>query len=169
MGLRVAGANSACAPPSPPPGGADGNLRRLDPEPGAACTPVMLRSGILNPHLLSLLARVRHTNTLVIADSMFPSWPGLVEVDLSLVYGVPAAPQVLSAVLANWKCGGAWMASEFEVHNEPAVREEFRRALGTTPLTLEPHLQLKQRLPRALGLIRTGEARIYTNVVLESA
>ena len=28
----------------------------------------MLKNGILNPHLLSLLARVRHTNKLVIAD-----------------------------------------------------------------------------------------------------
>jgi len=129
----------------------------------------MLRSGILNPHLLSLLGRVRHTNTLVIADSMFPSWPGLAEVDLSLVYGIPTVPQVLAAVLAHWKCGAAWMASEFEANTPPEVRGEFHKALGATPLTLEPHLQFKQRVPRALGLIRTGEARIYTNVILESA
>lgn len=129
----------------------------------------MIQSGILNPQLLALLARVRHTNTLVIADSMFPSWPGLIEVDLSLVYGIPTVPQVVSAVLANWKCGTAWMAAEFEKHNPVAVLEEFRGAFGDLPLVLEPHRQLKERVPRALGLIRTGEARIYTNVVLESA
>lgn len=129
----------------------------------------MIQSGLLNPHLLSLLARVRHTNTLVIADSMFPSWPGLIEVDLSLVYGIPTIPQVLAAVLANWKCGTATMAVEFEAHNAAAVRDEFRSALGSVPLVLEPHLRLKERVPGALGLIRTGEARIYTNVVLESA
>ena len=35
----------------------------------------MLKSGILNPALLELLARVRHTNTFVIADRGFPFWP----------------------------------------------------------------------------------------------
>ena len=35
----------------------------------------MLKTGILNPNILSLIARVRHTNTLVIADRGFPFWP----------------------------------------------------------------------------------------------
>lgn len=129
----------------------------------------MLQSGILNPHLLSLLARVRHTNTLVIADSMFPAWPGLETVDLSLVYGVPTVPQVLDAILANWKCGAAWIAEEFRQHNPPEVQAEFTRAFRGAPVICEPHLALKARVPRAIGLIRTGEQRIYTNVVLESA
>ncbi len=129
----------------------------------------MLQSGILNPRILDLLARVRHTYTLVIADSMFPSWPGLVEVDLSLVYGIPTVPQVLTAILAHWKCGVARMASEFELHNDAEVLREFRQSLGKVSLEFEPHVALKQRVPGALGLVRTGEARIYTNVILESA
>jgi len=129
----------------------------------------MLRAGLLNPHLLSLLARIRHTNTLVIADSMFPSWPGVETVDLSLVYGIPTVPQVVEAVLAHWNCGAAHMAAEFNDHNGPEVREEFTRAFGGVPVTWEPHLALKARVPGAVGLIRTGERRIYTNLVLESA
>lgn len=129
----------------------------------------MLQSGILNPQLLSLLARIRHTNTLVIADSMFPSWPGLETVDLALIYGVPTVPQVLAAVLANWKCGAAWMAEEFQRHNPAEVQAEFARAFRGAPLHWEPHLTLKARVPKAIGLIRTGEQRIYTNIVLESA
>lgn len=128
----------------------------------------MLRSGILNPHLLSLLARVRHTNRLVIADSMFPAWPGIETVDLSLVYGIPTVPQVVAAIVANWKAGPIWMASEFHDHNDAAVRTEFQSAFGDTPVIWEPHLALKTRVPGAIGLIRTGERRIYTNVVLES-
>jgi D-ribose pyranase len=38
----------------------------------------MIRSGILNPQLNALLARVRHINTLVIAGRSFPSWPSYV-------------------------------------------------------------------------------------------
>lgn len=129
----------------------------------------MIRSGICNPHLLSLLARVRHTNTLVVADSMFPHWPGLVEVDLSLKMGRPTLPEVVSAILGQWKAGGAWMAEEFIQHNPETVVREFREALGDTPLHWEPHSMLKQRVPKALGVIRTGEHRIYTNLILESA
>jgi len=61
----------------------------------------MIDQGILNPHLLSLLARVRHMNTLVIADRGFPFWPGIETVDLSLVDGVPTVLQVLAAVRKN--------------------------------------------------------------------
>ncbi len=128
----------------------------------------MLKSGILNPHVLSLVARIRHTNVLVIADWAFPSWPGLETVDVSLVAGVPTVLQVLHALLPNWKCGEAHMAEEFRRHNPPAVQEAFRSAFGDTPVHFEPHLDLKQRVPRATGLLRTGDATIYSNVVLVS-
>lgn len=129
----------------------------------------MIQSGILNPHLLALLARVRHTNTLVIADSMFPHWPAVPEVDLSLVYGIPTVPDVIRAVLQHWKPGVVWIASEFTLHNPPKVRREFAEAFGDAKVVEVPHLQLKARVPGSIGLIRTGERRIYTNVVMESA
>jgi len=36
-----------------------------------------LQQGILNPTLLSLLARARHANAIVLADCDFLSWPGV--------------------------------------------------------------------------------------------
>ena len=50
----------------------------------------MLKAGILNPQVNHLLSRIRHTNTLVIADRGFPFWPQLETVDLSLVDNIPA-------------------------------------------------------------------------------
>ncbi len=129
----------------------------------------MLHHGLLNPQLLSLLARIRHTNTLVIADSMFPSWPSLETVDLALVYGIPTLPQVVEAILAQWHCGTVRMAEEFKANNSAEVRAEFERAFGAVPIDYEPHLVLKGRVPAAIGLIRTGERRLYTNIILESA
>ena len=49
----------------------------------------MLKTGILNPEINSLLSRVRHTNTLVIADRGFPYWPMIETVDIALVDDVP--------------------------------------------------------------------------------
>lgn len=129
----------------------------------------MMVAGILNPHLLHLLARVRHTNRLVIADRGFPSWPGVETVDLSLVDNVPTVLQVIRAVRASWNAGPAWMAEEFLRSNTEAVQKEFADALAGATLHHEPHVELKKRVPSAIGLIRTGDTIQYANVVLESA
>lgn len=128
----------------------------------------MLTHGILNPHLLSLVARVRHTNALVIADWAFPSWPGLETVDLSLTTGVPTVLQVLEALIPGWKCDAAYMAKEFQEKNPKTTVDAFRTALRGTPITFEPHLDLKRRVPHAIGLVRTGDATLYGNIVLVS-
>jgi D-ribose pyranase len=128
----------------------------------------MLKSGILNPQILSLLARVRHTNTLVIADRGFPSWPGIETVDISLVDGVPTVLQVLQAILPNFDCGRIWMAQEFLDTNTAETRELFMRTAGTIPLQFEPHVDFKKRVPQAVGLIRTGDSIQYANMILLS-
>ena len=129
----------------------------------------MLKTGILNPHLLSLLARVRHTNTLVIADRGFPFWPEIETVDLSLVDGIPTVLQVLSAVRANFVVGSAWMAKEFIRANDRKTRNRFVSALKGASLEFEPHVEFKRRISGAIGLIRTGDTIHYANMVLESA
>lgn len=129
----------------------------------------MLKTGILNPALNSLLSRVRHTNTLVIADRGFPFWPTIETVDLALVDDVPTVLQVLAALRPNFQIGHAWMAREFLRHNDAATRAAFAQALDGIPLTREPHGAFKRRVPRAIGLIRTGDTVPYANVILESA
>ena len=128
----------------------------------------MLINGIVNPHLLSLLSRVRHTNALVIADAAFPFWPDLETVDLSLIRGIPTVLEVLNAILPNWKCGEVRMAEEFKSHNDAKTRAAFRKACGAVPMLFEPHLDFKQRVPQAIGLIRTGDTTAYGNMILVS-
>jgi D-ribose pyranase len=129
----------------------------------------MLKTGILNPALNSLLSRVRHTNTLVIADRGFPFWPMIETVDLSLVDNVPTVLQVLAALRPNFNIGKAWMAAEFQRENPVKTRAAFARALTGIELKHEPHIEFKQRIPRAIGLIRTGDTTQYANLILESA
>lgn len=128
----------------------------------------MLKSGLLNPHVLSLLARVRHTNTLVIADRGFPSWPQIETVDLALVDNIPTVVQVLQALRPNFIIAKAWMAQEFLEHNDQAARWPFDQVLAGIAVSHEPHLDLKRRVPQAIGLIRTGDTIQYANVIIES-
>ncbi|MGA2154284.1 MAG: RbsD/FucU family protein [Bryobacteraceae bacterium] len=129
----------------------------------------MLKTGILNPAINSLLSRVRHTNTLVIADRGFPFWPQIETVDISLVDDIPKVLDVIRAIRSNFVAGRAFMAEEFLAANSNEIRLEFEQALSGVPLVFEPHVQFKQRVPQAIGLIRTGDTVQYANLIIESA
>ncbi|MGD0668995.1 MAG: RbsD/FucU family protein [Bryobacteraceae bacterium] len=129
----------------------------------------MLKTGILNPAINSLISRVRHTNTLVIADRGFPFWPQIETVDISLVDDIPKVLDVVRAIRSNFVAGRAFMAEEFLAANSNEIRSEFERVLSGVPLTYEPHVQFKRRIPDAIGLIRTGDTIQYANLIIESA
>ena len=129
----------------------------------------MLKTGILNPRINSLLARIRHTNTLVLADRGFPFWPQIETVDISLIDDVPQVAQLLAAIQQNWTIGRIWMAEEFRQHNTPETVSRMTHLVSPLAVIYEPHTQLKLRVPHAIGLIRTGDTTQYANMILESA
>jgi D-ribose pyranase len=129
----------------------------------------MLKHGILNPAINALLSRVRHTNTLVIADRGFPFWPDLETIDISLVDDVPRVLEVVKAIRENFTVGSAFMANEFRTLNAPEACLAFEQALAGITLNFEPHVEFKKRVPQAIGLIRTGDTIQYSNIILESA
>jgi len=128
----------------------------------------MLKSGILNPQLNSLLSRVRHTNMLVIADRGFPSWPGIETVDLALVDDIPRVLDVLQAIRGNFSIGRFFMAEEFRRYNSPEVQAKFATLIGDTPIDYEPHMVLKRRVPDVIGIVRTADTVPYANIILAS-
>ncbi len=131
----------------------------------------MLQEGILNPHILDLIARIRHTNTLVICDWAFPYWSEIETVDISLTRGIPNVLDVLKLLQPNFKIGTVWQAEEF-LHTNPAETiKDFDDCFATFPdarIVREPHLDFKARVPGAIGLIRTGDPTAYGNVIIES-
>lgn len=128
----------------------------------------MIKTGLLNPQLLSLLARVRHTNALVIADRGFPFWPMIETVDLSVIDGLPTVCQIITAVRANHHFTQACQAEEFLKNNPPSVCQKFAAVLKGVALEYEPHVEFKKRVPGAIGLIRTGDTAPYANTILIS-
>jgi D-ribose pyranase len=128
----------------------------------------MLKTGILNPQILSLLARVRHTNTIVIADRGFPFWQQIETIDISLVDDVPRVLDVLHAIQPNFVVARAWMAEEFERVNDAATRKSFAEALAGVEVIRASHLDFKKHVSSAIGVIRTGDTIQYANIILES-
>lgn len=128
----------------------------------------MIIEGIINPQLQHLLCRIRHTNALVIADAAFPFWPQIETVDLALVRGIPTIPQVLDAILPNFKAGAVHMAEEFKTHNTTETQSIFQKACRGVVMHFEPHNDFKKRVPHAIGLVRTGDTTAYGNLILIS-
>ena len=128
----------------------------------------MLKYGILNPALASLLCRFRHTNWLVIADRGFPFWPTIETVDVSVVDDLPTVLQLIAAVRANHHFTQGFMAKEFLKNNSKLMQQKFRTALLGLTVKLEPHVEFKKRVPHAIGLIRTGDTTQYANTILIS-
>ncbi|HEX3940455.1 MAG TPA: RbsD/FucU domain-containing protein [Acidobacteriaceae bacterium] len=129
----------------------------------------MLKTGILNPAVNSLLSRIRHTNYLVISDRGFPFFPQIETIDITLVDDIPTVVQVLQAIRSNLSLGRAFMAEEFRKENGSNTQAAFALALAGIPMVYEPHIEFKKRVPQAIGLIRTADTIQYANVILESA
>jgi len=128
----------------------------------------MLKTGILNPAVLNLLARIRHTNTLVISDRGFPYWPQLETIDLSLVDDVPTVMQVLAALRPNFDIVRAYAAEKFRLNNSAEKLEALVTLLKPAELILEPFPEFKKRVPLAIGLIRTADTTPFGNLIIES-
>ena len=129
----------------------------------------MLRTGVLNPAVNSLLSRVRHTNLLVIADRGFPFWKDLEIVDLSLVDDIPTVLQVWNAIRPGFNVGKVWMAHEFRMANPDVTLQAFENSTANIGISYLSHTEFKQMVPKAIGLIRTGDTTQYANMIIESA
>lgn len=123
----------------------------------------MKRDGIINAQLAGGLARLGHTDSLVICDAGLPIPPGPEVVDLAFRFGVPGFETVLTGLLEELVVEGATAAEEVE-DQSPDMHQLLRSRFPE--LELVSHEELKRRVAGAKLVIRTGEATPYSNVIL---
>jgi D-ribose pyranase len=126
------------------------------------------RHGHLNREVSRVLARMGHTDSVVIADCGLPVPEGVECIDVSIARGEPAFVRVLDSVLADFKAERAVFATEAKEFN-PAVAARAS-LLSTQQVLVEfvTHETLKELTRHARAVIRTGEATTFANVVLYS-
>ena len=123
----------------------------------------MKKGGILNARLSYSLARLGHTDLLVVCDAGLPIPHGPEVVDLAFRFGVPSFGVVLSGLLEELVVEAATAAWEVEEHNREAhelLKDRF------PDLDLTSHEELKKLTARSKLVVRTGEATPYSNVIL---
>jgi D-ribose pyranase len=128
----------------------------------------MLREGVINGQLASVLARFRHVNTLAIVDGPFPSYPGVEIVDLAVIKGQPTIPEILSALIPLMELTGLYLANEFEQNVVPKIVAEYESHYSGIPISYIPHSEFKVKVGQALAIIHTGDNVPYSSVILKS-
>ncbi len=123
----------------------------------------MRKGGILNARLSAALARLGHTDLVVVCDAGLPIPSGPEVVDLAFRFGVPPFEIVLSGLLEELVIEGYVAASEVESAS-PGVYGLLRERLPTPELV--PHEDFKRMVAEAKLVVRTGEATPYSNVIL---
>ena len=121
----------------------------------------MERSGILNAPLAGRLARLGHTDLVVVADAGLPVPADVPVVDLAVVLGLPRFTDVLDALLAEIVVEHAWVSAPAD--DGPAGWVDARLA---APAVRLPHEELKAMVGTARLVVRTGEDTASANVVL---
>jgi D-ribose pyranase len=121
------------------------------------------RAGILNGELAGALARLGHTDQVLICDSGMPLPCDVRIVDLAFLPGIPGFAEVVDGVLAELVVEGAIAAQEVETGNQECNAFLDDRLPG---LTYVPHGELKLLAHAVKLVIRTGEATPYANVIV---
>ncbi len=125
----------------------------------------MKKRGILQHELSELIARMGHTDTLVICDAGLPVPPGVQRIDLAISGGVPSFMQVLRPLLEDLAVESVIIASE-QSEISPEFHKELKSVLGSIPVREVPHIEFKRMTQDARAVIRTGEFTYYANIII---
>jgi D-ribose pyranase len=125
----------------------------------------MKKRGILQHELSDLIARMGHTDMLVIADAGLPIPPGVQRIDLAVTEGVPSFMQVLRPLLEELAVESVIIAEE-QHEISPEFHKELRSVLGSISIKEIPHVEFKEATKNARAVIRTGEFTYYANIII---
>ncbi|KMN46284.1 D-ribose pyranase [Bacillus paramycoides] len=127
----------------------------------------MKKHGVLNSEIAAVLAKLGHTDTIVIADCGLPIPDGVKRIDLAVEIGKPSFLDVLQVVADDMAIEKVTLAEEV-IMNNAEVNKEVEMRLTEPAFEYVSHKEFKEHTKRAKAIIRTGEATPYANVILHA-
>ncbi|OSM94395.1 MULTISPECIES: D-ribose pyranase [Lonsdalea] len=133
----------------------------------------MKKGVLLNTAISEVIARLGHTDSVVIADAGLPVAENTPRIDLALTHNVPEFMQVVAAVTAEMQVEAAILANEI-VEKNPRIHDALLQHLlqleqrqgNTISLHYFTHDDFKQQSAQSRAVIRSGECSPYANVIL---
>lgn len=127
----------------------------------------MKKGRVLNPQLSEVIARMGHTDGLVIADCGLPIPEHVERIDLALTARVPSFMQTLEVILSELHVEGIVLAEEIKINN-PDVLVAIESILPGIPVEWVSHEVFKRQTEHCKAIVRTGECSPYANIILKS-
>ena len=128
----------------------------------------MKKRGILNKQLAGLVAGLGHTDCVMICDAGFPIPKGIEYVDLAMCEGIPSFVDCLNLLLSEAIFDEITIAQEMEVHN-PETFSYIMNLFTAHKRNVIPQTEFMPMAGGAKFIIRTGELKPYSNILLYSA
>jgi L-fucose mutarotase len=141
----------------------------------------MLKSTLLHPELLSILAQAGHHATILIADGNYPAstkrGPNSRLVSLQLSPGIPTVAQVLRAIVSavpidSIHVMGIPADDPYAKHGEPPAWAEFRTIAAAAKITAPIEPILKWDFYKAVEsadhvlTVQTADLALWANALL---
>ncbi|EKT53383.1 D-ribose pyranase [Providencia burhodogranariea] len=133
-----------------------------------------MRKGILlNANIVSVIAKMGHTDHITIADAGLPIPQQVERIDLAITQGLPDFMSVLNVVIQEMQVEKIILAEEITTINPEvksailALLEQLSLSQGK-PIEVEycRHEIFKQMTHDSKAVIRTGECSPFANVIL---
>ncbi len=130
----------------------------------------MNETGILNREIAAELAKMGHTDRMLIADAGLAIPNTTKVIDLSLAVNVPTVIQVLEEVLKHFSAEKI-IYSQATVEVSPSREKEFLNHFDKSiAVEVVPHPVLRDEMTREVKFaIRTGDFTANSNIILVSA
>jgi D-ribose pyranase len=125
------------------------------------------KTGVLNHRLSDVVARMGHTQRLIVADAGLPVPLGVERIDLAIVPGQPLVIDVLRAIASELEVEELIVADEL-IARDRSLAETASDMFGEAPMRSVPHDEFKRLSEGAVAVIRTGECTPFANVMLIS-
>jgi len=127
-----------------------------------------LRKGrLLNSEIVATLAKLGHTDQIVVADAGLPIPEKVKRIDLALIKGVPGFLETLEILVQDMVIEKVILADEIKASNKD-VMDSISELLGETPIEYVSHESFKILTESSKAVIRTGECTAYANIILQS-
>lgn len=127
----------------------------------------MRKGRLLNSEIVTTLARLGHTDQMVIADAGLPIPEQVKRIDLALKKGLPGFLETLEVIICDMVIEKAILAEEIKENNKE-VLDAILVLLGETPVEYVSHENFKSITGKSKAIIRTGECTAFANIILQS-
>lgn len=127
----------------------------------------MKKGMLLNYEISSVIAKMGHTDMLVLADCGLPIHNAK-RIDIALKRGIPGFLDTLDVVLSELCVEKVILSEEIRKVSPELHAEILKRFSDSIAIVYITHEEFKKMTQGALAIIRTGEDTAFANMILIS-